>query len=603
MQRASDGVRGSASRALLARALLVRALPRWSVRGERAFLRHLAASLPADAEAPKHVVMLIDSDLGLVRAIASAYPQSSVHVFSVQPVQRRSVLIPPNVRITPAENMSAVHEAMKLLGTISLIVDGLEAGHPLQVPALRELIYHLRSAGTYCIRRMGADVRDVVRRLGALNEEFDLSVREQSSIRAVGAIAQKDPTGPVATRRVAAAAGQIVHVGRSVFIRKRFLHLLKMREEAVTPTFIEHRARTWLHERTLVSGRPFVSRATVRVNRPELARRFSPAFDLPSMKFRSYDFVTCTPRQILSRGNLLLPETFRLSRRRYLKHDFLLDVDARFAQVPGSLKDPPTLRGAYFYLDCEYPSVYGHLLTDMVGRLWGWELARAEDPSVRLLISSRRRDEGRLPGWMLELLTAYGIPESSVTVLDRTSVVERLYSVTPQFVNFAYVDPAVEQTWQRLLDRLVPTSMERTPTKLFVTRPRGTARTCRNADEVEALFAGYGFAVVRPELLPLAQQATLFRNAEVVAGFGGSAMLNTVFGQSPKRKLVLNPASHSAINEYLISSVLGDEIDYVYSDAELAGVPGASRRERYQSPYSVDLDRDGALLRDFARAS
>lgn len=58
-----------------------------------------------------------------------------------------------------------------------------------------------------------------------------------------------------------------------------------------------------------------------------------------------------------------------------------------------------------------------------------------------------------------------------------------------------------------------------TPAKLFVSRKRTHAkRSCRNADEVEAIATCLGFTVVYPEDHPLPEQVQMLRQADVVAG-------------------------------------------------------------------------------------
>ena len=56
-------------------------------------------------------------------------------------------------------------------------------------------------------------------------------------------------------------------------------------------------------------------------------------------------------------------------------------------------------------------------------------------------------------------------------------------------------------------------------------------RVCRNAKDVERYFADRGYTVVYPEDLSLAHQVATFREARVVAGFGGSAMFNLMYAE------------------------------------------------------------------------
>ena len=85
----------------------------------------------------------------------------------------------------------------------------------------------------------------------------------------------------------------------------------------------------------------------------------------------------------------------------------------------------------------------------------------------------------------------------------------------------------------------------------------------------------------------------MFRGAEVVAGFAGSALFTTAFCPSPRRVIALGPASYLARNEYMICAVLGHELDYVWSEPEPVetGVAGRSAGFRF------DFEREGVYLK------
>ena len=74
--------------------------------------------------------------------------------------------------------------------------------------------------------------------------------------------------------------------------------------------------------------------------------------------------------------------------------------------------------------------------------------------------------------------------------------------------------------------------------RLFVSRRRhgDLNRLCRDADQVESVFADHGFDIVYPEDYSLPDQAALFRTARVVAGFGGSGMFNLMHCQQLRQR-------------------------------------------------------------------
>ena len=118
------------------------------------------------------------------------------------------------------------------------------------------------------------------------------------------------------------------------------------------------------------------------------------------------------------------------------------------------------------------------------------------------------------------------------------------------------------------------------------------SRLCRNAGEVEALFAAHGFDVVYPEHLDLREQAGMFRDAEVLAGFGGSALFNMLYSQHLQTLIVLNHEAYTARNEQLYALVKGCAVHYFWSDPDLQHpVDGYSERA-FRSPWEFDFDRN-----------
>lgn len=72
-----------------------------------------------------------------------------------------------------------------------------------------------------------------------------------------------------------------------------------------------------------------------------------------------------------------------------------------------------------------------------------------------------------------------------------------------------------------------------TPTrKVFLTRPKDSNRNFENPSEVEAVFREYGYEVVLPDDLSLAEQMALMRGCKVVASMHGAGLANVLFAPS-----------------------------------------------------------------------
>jgi capsular polysaccharide biosynthesis protein len=164
--------------------------------------------------------------------------------------------------------------------------------------------------------------------------------------------------------------------------------------------------------------------------------------------------------------------------------------------------------------------------------------------------------------------------------------------VTPHFVH-----PGLRDVWARLRAGLPPGNAPKAD-RLFVSRRPGLGnRQCRNVADVEQVFADQGFTVVYPEELPLADQASLFAHATVVAGFAGSALYNLVFAERVQHLVVLAHEAYTARYEHLFASVLGCAADYFWSTPDIPHPPRRWSADAYYSAWEFDFDRNGADLR------
>jgi len=139
----------------------------------------------------------------------------------------------------------------------------------------------------------------------------------------------------------------------------------------------------------------------------------------------------------------------------------------------------------------------------VLSRLWGWRAAKREIPDLKLIFRIRFSNE-RHPALEQRYFTALGIAEEDVVWTDKSVRLRSLVAATPMWHNQFphYVHPEIKpQIWDPLGDALIDPDSP-TYDKIFVSRQRHQAsRNCRNAAEVEALFAAHGFEIVYPELL------------------------------------------------------------------------------------------------------
>lgn len=327
---------------------------------------------------------------------------------------------------------------------------------------------------------------------------------------------------------------------------------------------------------------------------------FSADMAVPKLTLRAYADPVCSRGQVVTSGGFVWPDTYRHHLAPRLRNYFVEDEAPLFGHLRRDASDADRLPGAWFNLDSEFPGHYGHLLTELLGRMWAWDRVRELAPDVRCLMTLQRdRDPQRLLPWELDVLAAFGISADDVHVFDRPCRPETLYSATSMFSLADYVHPGMVEVWDRVGDHLaVRAPGGERPRRIFCTRPTDHKRSCANTAEVETLFARHGFEVLRPETLPLPEQVALFRSAEIVAGFGGSALFTAALCDTPKTLVTVAPTSYTARNEHLIAAARGHRIVSAWSEPDLRHPEGWWTQEAYSSGYTFDLASEGAWLED-----
>lgn len=171
----------------------------------------------------------------------------------------------------------------------------------------------------------------------------------------------------------------------------------------------------------------------------------------------------------------------------------------------------------------------------------------------------------------------------------------RLVTASQQLHNGAviYVSEQLGETWTRLRDGLRARTGQHLD-RIFVARPNAK-RSCVNSADLEALFAKHGFEIVRPELLPLAEQVELFASASVIAGYAGSGMFNMLHSERPGIRIVITSETYPARNEFLISAVKGDDFHYFACPSRPPADPAMDVAPMHVD-FGFDFERKGDAL-------
>jgi capsular polysaccharide biosynthesis protein len=516
-------------------------------------------------------ILVDDRPSALGELIALAYPGLVLHRFHAETEKGR------------------LHAQLAARGPYDVIViDG--ANSSSRAVLFRHVFSHLKAGGTLFVRTFraahwNADVRPWDEHLWPVLAKL-VPVRgtgeENSSWQ------QRDRIA------MAEAVGRIVADEDHLTVSNRVSRYAKLREEEMN-AILDIRGEEL---GVLVQRRPGTildSRCKLRRN-VELLKTHHDSFSVPPMSIREYRRAVCLPFGVAVRDNLILPETFRHNQYNRLSSTSLASKSHFFADVPPH-EPSRRLEGPLFNLTSEYPSHFGHFMSEVVSRLWGWAPAKERHASLKVLLSRPR--EGTVPSFVYRVLAAYGIAEADIEIYgpDETVEVETLIGVTPMYSTPDYVHPHIADVWSTIGRNLAAeTKVSEVPERIFVLRPAGSIRPCHNEEDVTERFVSAGFEPVRPESMSLADQAALFRGAEVIGGFAGSAMLGLMYCETPRRVVLVGSESYTSSNEYLVSSVRGHEIDQVLSVSDIRQPPNGWSRQAFRAGWSFDVDREGRLL-------
>ncbi|GEP35844.1 hypothetical protein NSZ01_36120 [Nocardioides szechwanensis] len=510
--------------------------------------------LAAGGDRPLRVVVFCDPAApdGLVQAVRQAFPAARLLVREAQGLTRRDRVLRRN-------------------GPVDLVVVLASAPAARHRHQLRELMPHLAPDGMYVVDRTavgpGRDLESRLARHGALVS------RVWADERLVGVV-----KGPET--------------------------LLKLRHAEATRLVNSRPGDLAATELAVLPGGVLPPPPRVAVHGAG-GRGLDAEMRYPPLQLRRYDGdLTVVAGSVAHADGVLLPDSFRWHLTDRLSHGRLVDVRGRFARLKGdSLPPPDRLAGAYYHFDYVNTGHYGHLMTEALSKLWGWESAKAADPELKLLTRTHPRYAGtdRVPP-DIELLTRFGVDPDDIVRVDGPVRVGTLVAAAPMWHNQEpfYAHPRIAEVWDRLRERMAEPDRT-TSERIFVTRREG-GRPCRNVDAVEAVFADAGFEIVRPGGLSQPEQAAVFAGARVVAGFAGTGMFNLAYAHRAEHVIVLSQESYDARNEHLFAAVHGATIDYFFSPAEIAHPEGDWSYEAFQSPWSFDFDRLGSALEALLRS-
>lgn len=521
------------------------------------------------------VVMLADADSPEgVQDWLQVFSSDHVSVFSVDAVSDLDDVVACLARL------NAVDVIVVVLGS-----EGLASLAGDQGVLFEHLFLHLRADGVYVVDLAVDTVPAVDGRPGRADDYF----------HRILATTQGFEVEMAPRRRGVAIARFVKDISISegcVVITKRRRHALMLREQRVGELLTAREPGIGV---SVLEVRP-PGRLDLQMAEesygPSRAGPWPARLEYPEMTLRHYVGETVSAGGMrLYTGNTILPESFRWPNAEVPRNPRFESVTPLFARV-GRRPQGRVLDGDFYFLDSLFSGHFGHLTTEVLCRLWGWDRAKREMPGLKVLFHTNpaRGADGTLER---RLFAAFGIPESDLVSAEGPVLLRSVVGASPMWHNKQpfYAHPDIKETWARLTSGLLAGADPGEKERIFVSRGHSLnhRRGCRNQQEVERFFADRGYHVCYPEELPLAEQARLFSGARVVAGFGGSAMFNLMHTQRLEAVVVISHNAYVARNEHLFTSVLGGQLHYFWQPSDVEPPKVGRSKASDRSSFAFDF--------------
>lgn len=586
-------IRAAARKNKLVRALGSRALRvvrRYTAGSAKGETHHTSGPLaeyewPLSGGKRRTVVLLADvRQRSRVSKWLRQFPTDRVHVISAEVAAKwRNT----HARFThhEGESLGELSGALKIIGPVDVLIDLMPGDAEKHEAVWRSLFFHLNPGAAYIVDQSAV-------------QSSSLRSAMSSWMARITTANEREPPEQSGYRDYADATASVLLLGDLFIIRKRHKHYLKLRDAETNDVLPCREPRIRVSEFVTLPGGEVVSSAKVisheaAVPIPWLPERMT----YPPMHLRHYEGrIAFIGNTLLHTERSILPDSFRWHLEDNTRNPRIKTVSPSFALIPDNLQPKETLTGNFYQLDPQWPGHFGHIMTEVVSRLWGWDEAKKRIPDLKAIFRVKNlnvRDPVER-----RLFLAYGIADEDIVPVDRPMYLTSLVSATTMWHNAVphYVHPALVGVWDRLGGNMIDPNAA-VYDRIFVSRTdRWRRRRCRNTREVEQFFESHGFTVIYPEQLDLSTQAGIFVSTPIIAGFGGSAIFNVMFSKNLKTLILLSHEAYTARNEHLYSSLLGCSVHYFWSPPDIPHPENGWSRKAFDGGWEFDFARNQKSL-------
>jgi capsular polysaccharide biosynthesis protein len=304
---------------------------------------------------------------------------------------------------------------------------------------------------------------------------------------------------------------------------------------------------------------------------------------VPELYAATLHDVVALPRQLLVRDGKILPDSFRRISPRH-SHVHLERTDKKMLRGKADLEPRQIIEEPVYYFDGEHMGHYGHFTLEVLSRLWHWSEYASRSGSRPQIVCTK------VEGFALELLKPFGIERRDIHFLDKPTLLKNVTVASQAYILEQGVSDRAFEVWNtigKFYDR--PSG----PVRIYVSRLSWQKqRILLNESDVEGVFRQYGFDVIYPEQLSVAEQVGVFRNAEIVAGPSGSGLYNCVYSGHRGRRVILASSKFVTFNDVLVNQGTHSTICYI------TGAPAENKSGMFAN-WTIDLKLLESFLKDF----
>ena len=193
------------------------------------------------------------------------------------------------------------------------------------------------------------------------------------------------------------------------------------------------------------------------------------------------------------------------------------------AVLPPEQRGGTWLTGRTLYLG-PFMNRYGQFITEGLSRYWKQDMG----PVDHVVAYPFMHDNGniQIEEFHRHLAGLLEVPIDRMAILRSQTVFDEIVVPEQLWSNNAQVNVHMRAVYERIRARHVGT---KSSGRLFLSR--APSKRLGNPLAVEEVFASFGFRVIYPERLPIAEQIALYANCEVLASVSGGGMHNCLFAR------------------------------------------------------------------------